>query len=255
MRLRFRNTSGIRMSCVRNLQVSRKRGGLAMKTLEGVLGIDDDAVDKHTVRVACATANKRAAISTRCAELDQEMSHLLGVSRAIIESVLFCHQEESNWPLAEPAALKKRFDDIFEVTRYTKALDTIRALRKQRAQDARVDEADMRALQHEKERAESIRNKIRVLRASLAHKTGELDELDAHISRKTKENQALYDAAVRFREVVTQAETLEERLALYTEKRDELRQHITLLDADEAELEARRSALPAELAAARPRLD
>ena len=57
MRLRFRNTSGIRMSCVRNLQVSRKRGGLAMKTLEGVLGIDDDAVDKHTVRVACATAN------------------------------------------------------------------------------------------------------------------------------------------------------------------------------------------------------
>ena len=255
MRLRFRNTSGIRMSCVRNLQVSRKRGGLAMKTLEGVLGIDDDAVDKHTVRVACATANKRAAISTRCAELDQEMSHLLGVSRAIIESVLFCHQEESNWPLAEPAALKKRFDDIFEVTRYTKALDTIRALRKQRAQDARVDEADMRALQQEKERAESIRNKIRVLRASLAHKTGELDELDAHISRKTKENQALYDAAVRFREVVTQAETLEERLALYTEKRDELRQHITLLDADEAELEARRSALPAELAAARARLD
>ena len=49
-----------------------------------------------------------------------EMSHT-GVSRAVLESVIFCHQEDSSWPLQEGAVLKKRFDDIFDSARYTKA--------------------------------------------------------------------------------------------------------------------------------------
>jgi DNA repair exonuclease SbcCD ATPase subunit len=49
--------------------------------------------------------------------MDEEVPLLLGVSTAILENVIFCHQEESNWPLSEPAALKKKFDDIFEATK------------------------------------------------------------------------------------------------------------------------------------------
>jgi DNA repair protein RAD50 len=49
--------------------------------------------------------------------MDEEVPLLLGVSRAILENVIFCHQEESNWPLSEPSALKKKFDDIFEATK------------------------------------------------------------------------------------------------------------------------------------------
>lgn len=49
--------------------------------------------------------------------MDIEIPQLLGVSKAVLENVIFCHQEESYWPLAEPAALKKKFDDIFEATR------------------------------------------------------------------------------------------------------------------------------------------
>jgi hypothetical protein len=50
----------------------------------------------------------------------QQLPVLMGVSRAILESVIFCHQEESSWPLQEGAVLKKKFDDIFESARYTK---------------------------------------------------------------------------------------------------------------------------------------
>jgi len=39
----------------------------------------------------------------------------------VLESVIFCHQEDSSWPLQEGAVLKKRFDDIFDSARYTKA--------------------------------------------------------------------------------------------------------------------------------------
>lgn len=42
-------------------------------------------------------------------------------SQAILENVIFVHQEDSNWPLAEGQTLKKKFDDIFSATKYTKA--------------------------------------------------------------------------------------------------------------------------------------
>jgi DNA repair protein RAD50 len=62
------------------------------------------------------TAQKRQTLSTKCANIDEEVPTQLGVSKAILQNVIFCHQEESNWPLSEPAALKKKFDDIFEAT-------------------------------------------------------------------------------------------------------------------------------------------
>lgn len=40
--------------------------------------------------------------------------------QAVLESVIFVHQEESNWPLSEATVLKKKFDDIFAATKYTK---------------------------------------------------------------------------------------------------------------------------------------
>ena len=34
--------------------------------------------------------------------------------------MIFVHQEESNWPLSEATVLKRKFDDIFAATKYTK---------------------------------------------------------------------------------------------------------------------------------------
>lgn len=50
------------------------------------------------------------------------MPSLMGVSKAILENVIFVHQEDSNWPLAEGQVLKKKFDDIFAATKYTKVI-------------------------------------------------------------------------------------------------------------------------------------
>lgn len=54
------------------------------------------------------------------------MQNLLGVPSAVLQHVVFCHQEESNWPLSEPKELKQRFDAIFEVTKYVKAVDALK---------------------------------------------------------------------------------------------------------------------------------
>jgi hypothetical protein len=48
------------------------------------------------------------------------MQRLVRRMQAILENVIFVHQEDSNWPLAEGQVLKKKFDDIFAATKYTK---------------------------------------------------------------------------------------------------------------------------------------
>ena len=45
--------------------------------------------------------------------------------QAVLENVIFVHQEDSNWPLAEGQTLKKKFDDIFSATKYTKVSWTL----------------------------------------------------------------------------------------------------------------------------------
>jgi DNA repair exonuclease SbcCD ATPase subunit len=46
------------------------------------------------------------------------MISCLGVSKSVLNNVIFCHQEDSNWPLSEGKALKQKFDEIFSATRF-----------------------------------------------------------------------------------------------------------------------------------------
>ena len=82
-----------------------------------------------------AKNGEKTTISSRVAELDQILPQYLGVSRAVLDSVIFCHQDESLWPMSEPSALKKKFDEIFEALKYTKAIDNIKALRKKQNEE------------------------------------------------------------------------------------------------------------------------
>ncbi|KAJ5138395.1 Recombination/repair protein Rad50 [Penicillium bovifimosum] len=121
VKLSFKSTSGAKMVATRSLQLTVKKTTRQQKTLEGQLLMIKNG--------------ERTAISSRVAELDQILPQYLGVSRAVLDSVIFCHQDESLWPMSEPAVLKKRFDEIFEAMKYTKAIDNIRALRKKQNEE------------------------------------------------------------------------------------------------------------------------
>lgn len=61
---------------------------------------------------------QKVCLSYRCADMDREIPALMGVSKAILENVIFVHQDDANWPLQDPSTLKKKFDDIFSATRF-----------------------------------------------------------------------------------------------------------------------------------------
>ena len=121
VKVSFRSTDNTRMVCTRNLQLTVKKNARTMKTLEGNLLMIKDG--------------ERVTMSSRVAEMSTMMPQYLGVSKAILDSVIFCHQEDSLWPLSEPSKLKVRFDEIFEALKYTKAIDNIKVLQKKKRED------------------------------------------------------------------------------------------------------------------------
>lgn len=122
IKLRFKTAAGKDVVCIRSFQLSQKASKLEYKAIESVL----QTINSNTGEKIC--------LSYRCADMDREVPALMGVSKAILENVIFVHQDEANWPLSEGAVLKRKFDDIFSSTRYTKALEVIKKLHKDQAQ-------------------------------------------------------------------------------------------------------------------------
>lgn len=143
VKLRFHNVTGKELVCTRSMSLTQKRATVTQRTLESLLMMKD-------------ALGNQISVSNRCAELDAEMPNQLGVSKAILDNVIFCHQEESFWPLSEPSILKKKFDEIFAATKYTKALDNIKTLRKEQAVTLKLEQQHLEHLQLDKERAKKV---------------------------------------------------------------------------------------------------
>jgi DNA repair protein RAD50 len=136
IKLRFTNRAGNPMVVIRSMEVTQKKTNMSFKALDGI------------IRTTDPETGQRVSLSHKCTELDRQIPQLMGVSKPILEHVVFCHQEDSSWPLQEGAVLKKRFDDIFDSTRYAKALEAIRKLKLEYTglvKDLKADQAGLAA--------------------------------------------------------------------------------------------------------------
>ena len=131
------------MVAIRNLQLTVKKASRSQKTLEGNL--------------VMVKNGERTSVSSRVAELDTMLPQYLGVSKAILDSVIFCHQDESLWPMSEPSVLKKRFDEIFEALKYTKAIDNIKALRKKQNEQLKQFKTIEEHAKSDKDKADKVK--------------------------------------------------------------------------------------------------
>lgn len=162
-----------------------------------------------------------------------------------MENVIFCHQEESYWPLAEPAALKKKFDDIFEATRlvrlsivflpfltchavgrYTKALDSIKALRKERVADLKVDKEKLESLAKEKAHADKLKKRLQEMQSSINSKAKSHEELRKDCDQLIAANKHFYESATKFRERFIEIQHLEDENKRYNAELKDAKIHV-----------------------------
>ncbi|NXV94312.1 RAD50 protein, partial [Calonectris borealis] len=154
IRLQFRDVNGELLAVQRSMVCTQKGKKTEFKTLEGVI-----TRTKH---------GEKVSLSSKCAEIDREMISALGVSKSVINNVIFCHQEESNWPLSEGKALKQKFDEIFSATRYIKALETLRQVRLKQSLKVKECQTELKYLKQNKEKAQEIQDHLSNREAQLA---------------------------------------------------------------------------------------
>ena len=174
VKLRFTNRAGSSMVLVRSMELTQRKTTLSFKALDGVLR----TMDPNT--------GERLSMSHKCTELDRQIPVLLGVSKPILEHVVFCHQEDSSWPLMDSTVLKKRFDDIFDSTRYTKALKNLQEIKKMHQSDAKDLKADLAGLASHKHAAKGFRQELEQQQNSLEELEEEVDKYQQEINKTDK---------------------------------------------------------------------
>ncbi|KAI9477255.1 hypothetical protein BX667DRAFT_486686 [Coemansia mojavensis] len=184
VKLKFRDTQQMTMKCVRSMLATQKKSTVTLRTLDGTLSIDG------------TSTKEGSSHSLKSSELDTLMPQYLGVSKAVLENVIFCHQEESNWPLSEPSNLKKRFDEIFAASGYTKALDKFKAYRKDQSVDIRLLRGELKHLEEKKLKAERVQfmrlqTTVEGLKMNLEQKIASYKEMEASTNVLTVSDEEL----------------------------------------------------------------
>lgn len=189
--------------------------------------------------------------SSRQYDLDQIIPHRLGVSTAVLDNVIFCHQDESFWPLSDPSTLKKKFDEIFEAQKYSKAIANIKEVQKTQKADlvtykvledhARKDKDQAIEAQKEKEKlsadVERLRKQSEELERRMAHARKMADETWRKCEEYAKILGTLEGKRIEAQSKQSAIDNLELHLEEVTETDEWLQTNLEQFDARQRELQ------------------
>ncbi|KAF8852205.1 DNA repair protein-like protein rad50 [Acephala macrosclerotiorum] len=165
VRLQFRNALGHRLVVTRSISCTVKKGGkYTQHTLDSNLQIDNDG--------------ERTNVSSKNMQMDQAVPFYMGVSAAILENVIFCHQEDSLWPMSEPGVLKRKFDEIFEAQKYTKAIETLVKMKKRHADALKLYINEEKHSKENNNKAKRMRKKIQNVSDAIEIKKEQIRSLE-----------------------------------------------------------------------------
>jgi DNA repair protein RAD50 len=171
---------------------------------------------------------ERVTMSKKVAEMNDIIPMHMGVPPAILENVIFCHQDESLWPMSEPGALKVKFDEIFEAQKYTKAVDAIKSTSKAhtiKLGQLKIHEENNKVM---KDRAEQIQRRSETLQNEIETIRDSISTIDQNIAVANKDFEQKHQRALQALGIVEElnnktqkAEYLEGTIADLRENFDE----------------------------------
>ncbi|CAM39585.1 RAD50 DNA repair-like protein [Leishmania braziliensis MHOM/BR/75/M2904] len=212
IRLIFTGKGSKVMQVIRSFQATRSAHRVTFTTLDNTVAFQDSA----TGEVISSTY--------RSSDVDRVVPEMLGVSPAVLTHVIFCHQEECNWPLGPPKDVKRIFDDIFAATRYVLALDRLRDNSKEFRRQLKEHEASLMALREHREQAKQLEQQI-------AQKESLVKAIQSRSIGIEPELRGLCQAREELRAVEEQIETLQREVAVTSGRLEERREAIRRMGA------------------------
>jgi len=177
---------------------------------------------------------EKTTLSKKAVDLDRIAPIKLGVSEAILSNVLFCHQDESLWPMGTPAELKKKFDTIFDAVKYTQAVDNLRLMKKNLQQDLYKKKVDADSFKQAKDKGERVEAKSTQLQAELDDLRAEVKELEVKMKRASRTAQEKQKQAESAKGVVNELKTHTDQASFLEKQIERMRDTLDVLsESDE----------------------
>lgn len=227
IKLAFNNINNKNMILTKTLQLVNKKTSNTFKTLENQLMVLNNG--------------ERVTISTKAADVEQLVPQFLGVTRSILNYVIFCHQEDSLWPISEPAVLKKRFDEIFDSVKYIKVLDNFKDLRKQFNEDIKLLTNNVEHLKQEKARASKKRMEKQGLETSITSYNDEIEIIEGELAATTAKLDHLFKSNQDYELIINKIESLQQQNHSLKSQITKLNSSIDLLKDSDDELQGKLS--------------
>ena len=178
IKLKFLTPRNKDVLIVRNFQLSLKKNKYEFKRLEQVL----KSINSN---------GELVTINSTCMDTDKQIPLLMHASKAILENVIFCHQEEINWPFSESGNLKKVFDEIFDTAKYTKALDDLKEILKKFKEKTKDTKNALELIQKDVDNYKRIQKNIEFSNSKINELTIMGRKLDEEYQDKKKDLEKL----------------------------------------------------------------
>lgn len=201
----------------RSIEASQKLKNITIKTLDSTITSKNN------------TTGVQNQLSSKCADINAEMLNCLGVSRPILNYVIFCHQEDSNWPLEEGSKVKDKFDEIFNSAKYKNCLKNIRDVRKVEMDKMKIDKTNMEHYKSDKEYSDQ-KNK------ELARKKAELERLELSLENIANDLEPLKKAILDVQEEEKGYSEIQKKLAEAKTSRDHCKKERESLEDQMSEI-------------------
>lgn len=120
--------------------------------------------------------------------------------------------------------------------RYTKALDSIKVLRKERMADLKAEKERLSALLTEKNHADKLRDRISQCNSDIGSLQLQHEEAQKEYERLALANQRFYESATKFREIYVKVDNLMATKARYQEDLDNARENLQEIDGELVQL-------------------
>ncbi|TRY63271.1 hypothetical protein TCAL_04658, partial [Tigriopus californicus] len=150
------------------------------------------------------------SLSSKCNDVNELVKEHLGVSKAILNNVIFCHQEDSTWPLDEGSKVKDKFDEIFSAAKYQDCLKTMKDVQKKQLELARIDKTAVDFLREDRKVVREKRKNLRSKKQDIEDMGIDLVELQESKQPIRKKLQEMNEVEQNFKGInakKTEAET------------------------------------------------
>ncbi|WEJ96353.1 DNA repair protein rad50 [Yamadazyma tenuis] len=219
IKLFFTSVTGEPYVITRTMQLTKKgKDKYAFKTLENQL--------EKSVR------GERTSVSAKSSDIDNELPNYLGITKPILDYVIFCHQDESLWPLSEPSLLKKKFDDIFQASKFTKILDNLKVINKDLSVDIKLLEKSVEHLKVDKKRSKKIVDNLNNLKTQIEDLNEEIGNLSMEIDEKESKLEKLFNSNQDFQSVLSKYEQMSFNRTSLSQQFERLKESIEILPDD-----------------------